>query len=290
MRDGVITLRGPVESFTREMLLKGLLPQDAEEKAPRAPSRAPEYEAISPVLQVKSLSGYGFSDVSLDVYPGEILGMAGVLGAGRTELATTIFGWDIVKSGSVSLNGRDITGLPTDKVMSAGLNYVPEDRHLQGIFRISDVAANVSSAAFGKMSKFFMNFASEKKLAQKGIDDFSIKVTGQDQMMGSLSGGNQQKVVIARALSTNPSVIIMDEPTRGIDAGARRDVYATINKLKEMGVAILLISSDIEEIVELSDRALAMYRGRINRCFHKGDINQDNLMAAAFGIRKGAAA
>jgi AI-2 transport system ATP-binding protein len=241
-------------------------------------------------LQVKNLSGYGFSDVSLDVYPGEILGLAGVLGAGRTELATTIFGRDIVKSGSVSLNGRDITGLPTDRVMSAGLNYVPEDRYLQGIFRISDVAANVSSAAFGSMGKFFMNFTSERELTRKGIDDFSIKVTGQDQMMGSLSGGNQQKVVIARALSTNPSVIILDEPTRGIDAAARRDVYTTINKLKEMGVAILLISSDIEEIVELSDRALTMYRGRINRCFKKDDINQDNLMAAAFGIHKGEAA
>jgi AI-2 transport system ATP-binding protein len=290
MRDGVITLRGPVENFTREMLLKGLLPPDAEEKARSAPSRAPEYEATAPVLRVKNLSGYGFSDVSLDVYPGEVLGLAGVLGAGRTELATTIFGRDRVKSGSVSLNGRDITGLPTDKVMSAGLNYVPEDRYLQGIFRISDVAANVSSAAFGAMSKFFMNFASEKKLTQKSIGDFSIKVTGQDQTMGSLSGGNQQKVVIARALSTNPSVIILDEPTRGIDAAARRDVYAIISMLKERGVAILLISSDMEEVVELSDRALAMYRGRIDRCFRKEEINQDNLMAAAFGIRKGEAA
>jgi AI-2 transport system ATP-binding protein len=285
MRDGVITLRGPVEDFTRDMLLKGLLPPDTEEKAQRTKTGAPRYDAASPVLQVKNLSGYGFSDVSLDVYPGEILGLAGVLGAGRTELAVTLFGRDAVKAGTVLLNGRDITGLPTDKVMAAGLNYVPEDRYLHGIFRLSDVAANASSAAFDRMSRFFMNFGAERKLARKSIEDFGIRVTGQDQTMGSLSGGNQQKVVIARALSTNPSVIILDEPTRGIDAAARGDVYATINRLKEKGVGVLLVSSDIEEIVELSDRALTMYRGRINRCFRKEDINQDNLMRAAFGIQ-----
>jgi AI-2 transport system ATP-binding protein len=290
MRDGVITLRGPVGEFTREMLLKGLLPPDVEERARKTKTGAPDYEKLSPVLSVQNLSGYGFYDISLDVYPGEILGLAGVLGAGRTELASTIFGRDVVKSGRVFLNGRDITGFSTDRVLEAGLNYVPEDRYLQSVFRIVDVAANASSAAFGGMSKFFMNFEAERRLAQKGIDDFRIKVTGQDQLMGSLSGGNQQKVVIARALSTGPSVIILDEPTRGIDAAARSDVYATINALKERGVAILLISSDMEEIVELSDRAICMYRGSINHCFDKDGINQDNLMAASFGIYKGEAA
>ena len=290
MRDGVITLRGPVEEFTREMLLKGLLPPDVEERSRHTKTGAPEYEKLSPVLSVQNLSGYGFYDISLDVYPGEILGLAGVLGAGRTELVSTIFGRDVVKSGRVFLNGRDITGFSTDRVLEAGLNYVPEDRYMQSVFRIVDVAANTSSAAFGGMSKFFMNFEAERQLAQKGIDDFRIKVTGQDQLMGSLSGGNQQKVVIARSLSTSPSVVVLDEPTRGIDAAARSDVYATINALKERGVAILLVSSDMEEIVELSDRAICMYRGSINHCFEKDRINQDNLMAASFGIYKGEAA
>jgi AI-2 transport system ATP-binding protein len=284
MRDGVITLRGPVGDFTREMLLKGLLPPDTEARAQWTKRGAPDYASLAPALQVKNLSGYGFSDISVDVYPGEILGLAGMLGAGRTELAAAIFGRDAVKNGRVFLNGRDITGLSTNRVLEAGLNYVPEDRYLQGIYRISDVAANTSSAAFDRMSRFFMNFGAERRLTEKGIEDFHIKVTGQNQMMGSLSGGNQQKVVIARSLSTSPLAIILDEPTRGIDAAARGDVYATINLLKKQGVAILLISSDIEEIVELSDRAITMYRGRINRCFEKDGINQDDLMAAAFGI------
>lgn len=284
MRDGVITLNGPVSGFTREMLVKGLLPPDAEAKAVATRTEAPDYKALEPVLKVEHLHGYGFSDVCLDLYPGEILGLAGVVGAGRTELATTIFGRDKVKSGSVLLDGKDITGLSTRQVLEAGLNYVPEDRYLHGVFRISSVAVNTSSAAINSKSRFFMNYKAERELTQKSIDDFGIKVTGQDQLMGDLSGGNQQKVVIARALSTNPAVVILDEPTRGIDAAARGDVYATINLLKERGVAILLISSDMEEVVELSDRALTMCRGRINHCFQKDEINQDNLMAASFGI------
>jgi AI-2 transport system ATP-binding protein len=136
------------------------------------------------------------------------------------------------------------------------------------------------------MSKFLMNFKEEKKLTAEFVKSFRTKVTGQDQAMSSLSGGNQQKVIIARALSLRPKVLILDEPTRGIDAAARGDVYAIIQQLKEQGLAILMISSDMEEIVELSDRAVTMYCGRINRSFLRKDINQDNLMAAAFGVEE----
>jgi AI-2 transport system ATP-binding protein len=136
------------------------------------------------------------------------------------------------------------------------------------------------------MSRFLMNFKEEKKLTAEFVKSFRTKVTGQDQVMSSLSGGNQQKVIIARALSLRPKVLILDEPTRGIDAAARGDVYAIIQQLKEQGLAILMISSDMEEIVELSDRAVTMYCGRINRSFLRKDINQDNLMAAAFGVEE----
>ena len=239
-----------------------------------------------PVLKIEHLTGFGFRDVSFEVHPGEILGLAGVVGAGRTELATTIFGRDTVKSGRIYLNGQDITGMSTRQVMDLGLSYVAEDRFLNGIFRISDVAANTSAACLDRMSKFLMNFKEEKKLTAEFVKSFRTKVTGQDQVMSSLSGGNQQKVIIARALSLRPKVLILDEPTRGIDAAARGDVYAIIQQLKEQGLAILMISSDMEEIVELSDRAVTMYCGRINRSFLRQDINQDNLMAAAFGVEE----
>ncbi len=287
MRDGQVTLSGPVTDFTKEMLVKGLLPPNAAEKSEAKQYTPIKYDSLKPVLEVKNFSGFGFEDVSFDVYPGEILGLAGVVGAGRTEIATTIFGRDIVKGGAVILNGEDITGLKTSEVLKKGLNYVPEDRFLNGIFRISDVAANTTPACMSSMSKFFLNFKKEKEITQKYINDFRTKVTGQDQIMGSLSGGNQQKVVIGRSLSTAPKIVILDEPTRGIDAGARGDVYKIIHQLREQGLAILLISSDMEEIMELSDRAITMYFGKLNHSFSKEQINQDNLMAASFGVYKG---
>ncbi len=287
MRDGVITLSGPVQEFTREMLVRGLLPPDMKERECTGGNcPVPVKRDGEPVLKVQHLTGFGFRDVSFEVYPGEILGLAGVVGAGRTELATTIFGRDTVKSGKIFLSGQDITGMSTRQVMDLGLSYVAEDRFLNGIFRISDVAANTSAACLDRMSKILMNFKEEKKLTEEFVKSFRTKVTGQDQIMGSLSGGNQQKVIIARALSLRPKVLILDEPTRGIDAAARGDVYAIIQQLKEQGLAILMISSDMEEIVELSDRAVTMYCGSLGRSFQQEDINQDNLMAAAFGVEE----
>ncbi|MCD7895330.1 MAG: sugar ABC transporter ATP-binding protein, partial [Planctomycetaceae bacterium] len=283
MRDGSITLQGPVTDFTRDDLVRGLLPPDAQERERAEQRPPPDTTGREPVFSLRGYSGYGFADIDLDVFPGEIVGLAGVVGAGRTELATTIFGRDVVRSGTAVLAGDDITGLSTRAVIDKGVNYVPEDRFLNGIFKISDVTANTSAACLRRLPGMFLPRRAEKSLAQRFVDAFRIRVTGLDQSIGSLSGGNQQKVVIGRALSTNPKFIILDEPTRGIDAAARGDVYAIINELKEQGVAILLISSDMEEIVELSDRAVTMYHGRINRRFEKAEISQDNLMAAAFG-------
>ena len=292
MRDGVITLSGQVGEFTKEALVKGLLPPNREEKAEEGGQAESVAHVIDyskpPVLELQHFSGYGFNDISLKLYPGEILGVAGVVGAGRTELATTIFGRDKALGGRVILDGKDITGLSTKRVIEAGLNYVPEDRHLHGLFKIADVAVNTTSAFLPdkSMGRFLLNRKKEREVTQKYIDDFRIKVTGQSQMTGSLSGGNQQKIVIGRSLSTGPKVVILDEPTRGIDAGARGDVYAIIHQLRKQGVSVLLISSDMEEIVELSDRAVSVFQGRINAELSKEEINQDNLMAAAFDVKQ----
>ncbi len=284
MRDGIITLDGPVSLYDREMLVKGMLPEIGSNTQRMSGAKKGRGKSDRPVLQLKKVSGHGFDDISFDVYPGEILGLAGVVGAGRTELATSVFGRDIIKSGQVFLDGKDITNQNTRSVMDQGLSYVAEDRFLHGIFKILDVSANTSVSNLKHMSRFFMNFKEERKLADHYIDAFRTKVTSREQTIGSLSGGNQQKVVIARALAIKPKVLILDEPTRGIDAVARSDVYAIIQGLKEQGLAILLISSDMEEIVELSDRALSMYCGRINEEFSKEEISQDTLMSAAFGV------
>jgi AI-2 transport system ATP-binding protein len=185
------------------------------------------------------------------------------------------------------LNGEEITSMSTRKVMDKGLSYVAEDRFLNGIYKISDVSANTTASNLKNMGRIFLNFKEERKITDHFVDAFSTRVTCREQEMGSLSGGNQQKVVIARSLAINPKLLILDEPTRGIDAAARGDVYTIIQALKAQGLAILLISSDMEEIVELSDRAISLYCGKVNRIFSKEEISQDNLMAAAFGVVEG---
>lgn len=287
MRDGVITVHGPVENFTREDLVRGLLPPDEEIAVQKKETGHREVDYTKdPVLELEQFSGYGFTDVTLKVWPGEVLGVAGVVGAGRTEMATTIFGMDRVLGGKVLLNGRDITGRKTRQVIQAGLNYVPEDRHLNGLFKICDVAANTTSASLYSpaLGKLFLKKKEERNITDKYVNSFHTKITGQNQLAGSLSGGNQQKVVIGKSLASEPKIVVLDEPTRGIDAAARGDVYNIIHQLREQGVSVLLISSDMEEIVELADRAVTMFQGRINAEFKKSEINQDNLMAAAFGL------
>ncbi|WP_130811770.1 sugar ABC transporter ATP-binding protein [Olsenella sp. Marseille-P4559] len=289
LRDGIVAMQGKVSDFTREDLVRGLLPPDASSICVDAASsaRAIDYDA-SPILELKDFSGYGFKDINLKVYPGEIVGMAGVIGAGRTEMATTIFGREKPLGGKVLLDGKDITGKSTADIINAGINYVPEDRFTDALFRIRDVSENTTSSLLcGKrMGGFLLNFKKEEETSQRYVNSFRTKVTGLDQEVGGLSGGNQQKIVIGRTFASVPRLVILDEPTRGIDAAARGDVYAVLNQLRETGVSILLISSDMEEVVELADRAVVMFQGRINSEFKKADIKQDNLMSAAFGVVK----
>ncbi len=290
MCDGIITLHGPVCDFNREMLVKSLMPPNTEHvESKAAECKIMDYNGKKPVFELSNFSGYGFNDISLKVFPGEILGVAGVVGAGRTELVSTIFGRDKVLGGRAMLDGVDITGMKTKDVLKAGINYVPEDRYLYGIYGISTVGANMSSANLNDKSlgRFILNRKNEHSLAQTYIDNFRIKVTDQEQLMSSLSGGNQQKVVLGRSLSTKPKLVIMDEPTRGIDAAARGDIYTIIQKLRDEGVAILLVSSDMEEIIELADRAVCVFQGRINAELCKEEITQDKLTSASFGVVTG---
>ncbi|MDO4438778.1 MAG: sugar ABC transporter ATP-binding protein [Eubacteriales bacterium] len=289
MRDGIITLRGPIGDFTRDMLVKGLLPpnmDDVEKK--ESEEFTIDYENLEPVFKLENYSGYGFENINLEVYPGEILGVAGLVGAGRTELATTIFGREKVLSGKAYLMGKDVTGVSTREAIAAGINYVPEDRRLNGLFGMSSVAANTTSSLLFNvaMGKVFLNRKKEKEITQKYIEDFRTKVTGQEQSCGSLSGGNQQKVVIGRCLSSLPKLVILDEPTRGIDAAARGDVYSIILELRKQGVAVMLISSDMEEIIELSDRAVVMFQGHMTRELKKNEIDQNTLMNASFDVKE----
>jgi AI-2 transport system ATP-binding protein len=287
LRDGKITLKGKIEEFTKDMLIQGLLPvgNDANYES-QFERRTMDRNGEEPILKVENITGDGFRNISFEVYKGEVVGVAGLVGAGRTEIAEAIYGINPPVSGKVYLDGKDITKLSINETVDSGLAYIPEDRFLHGIFSISSVRNNITAQTI-KRSGFFTRKKSEEQVANQYIDRLRIKVSSQYDEIKSLSGGNQQKAVIARALSMNPKLIIMDEPTRGIDAAARGDIYSIISELKNQGFSILLISSDLEEIERISDRIYAVYQGTCDVCLKLEEINAANVMKAAFGTYEG---
>ncbi|WP_313799971.1 ATP-binding cassette domain-containing protein [Cytobacillus sp.] len=287
LRDGKVTLKGKINEFTKEMLIQGLLPIDSEKDGSYSyEKRYLDRTKENKILQVQDLCGDGFKNISFDVYKGEVVGLAGLVGAGRTEIAEAIYGVNQVKSGKVILNGKDITHLRVKETIESGLAYIPEDRFLNGIFSISSISSNITAQVI-KKHKYFIDKQFENQITDEYVNKLSIKISSRDDEIRSLSGGNQQKVVISRILSTNPQLIIMDEPTRGIDAAARSDIYNIITQLKEQGYSILLISSDLEEIERISDRIYVIYRGTCHVCLDFEEINATNVMRAAFGTHKG---
>ena len=293
LRDGCITVSGNVKDFTKDMLIQGLLPPEGCNVQPVAKKESKvkkvedevSIKDKKPVLEALNVSGDGFNDLSFQLYPGEILGIAGVVGAGRTEMAEAMFGIRPILKGEVLLDGKSIKGKNITQRIKAGLNYLPEDRYLNGIFGISSVRNNITSTVSKKFSSLFINASKEKDFSDEFVKNFRIKITDLNQEVKSLSGGNQQKVVIAKTLATGPKVIILDEPTRGIDASARCDIYNIIHELKEKGLGVIIISSDFEEIVELSDRVLIMYNGAIYDELKKDRISIDAVTALSFGVK-----
>ncbi|MFC4802972.1 sugar ABC transporter ATP-binding protein [Neobacillus sp. GCM10023253] len=289
LRDGVISANGPVRDFTYEKLLAGLMPEQIEVLAPpveRMEAQPSAGQHRQPILSVKDLSGHRFQNISFDLYPGEILGIAGVVGAGRTELATSIFGLEPSDSGDIFLEKESIKKYSLRERINRGLVYVPEDRHQHGLFSIACLKMNITSTILPTFRSLFLPFKKEKAIAAQAINSLKVVTTGPSQIISNLSGGNQQKIVLSKYMETGPKVIILDEPTRGIDAGARGDIYKMIDDLKHKGLAVILISSDTEEIVQLSDRVLVMHEGRMTTTIAKDDLTIDSITSAAFGIQK----
>lgn len=287
LKDGKVTLSGKIEEFTKELFIQGLLPFGNEMRGKElVERRVVNRDEEIPILRVENINGDGFKNINLEVYKGEVVGLAGLVGAGRTEIAEAIYGINRIESGKVYLNGKDRTNSPENESVNNGLAYIPEDRFLHGIFSISSVRNNITVQMI-KRNGLFTKRKAEEQLANHYIESLRIRVSSQDDEIKSLSGGNQQKAVIARALSMNPNVIIMDEPTRGIDAASRGDIYSIITELKKQGLSILLISSDLEEIERISDRIYAVYQGTCDVCLGPDEINAANVMKAAFGTYEG---
>jgi ribose transport system ATP-binding protein len=243
------------------------------------------------VLKVRDLSRKGvLHGIGFELHRGEILCLAGLVGAGRTEVARAIFGADRIDSGEIHIGGKLVDLKSPDSAVKAGLALVPEGRQTQGLVVIQTVERNITLPNLDSLAHMgLVNRGKTRQVAQDYVDRLNIRTPSLEQRVLNLSGGNQQKVVLAKWLASNPKVLILDEPTRGIDVGAKAEVYAIMNDLAEQGIGIIMISSEMPEILAISDRILVMYEGRIMGELSRAEATQERIMTLASGQVLGAA-
>jgi len=284
LRDGRLVHTGPISELSRLQLVSLMLGRDLQEVREEGATSFSEEEhtaAQEPVLEARDLVQIPLlKGVSLDVRPGEILGLAGLLGAGRTETAKAIFGADPVDSGSVKVAGKRVKNGSPQSAIRAGIAFLPEDRKSEGIIPDLSVRENIVAAVMPRLARAgIVSEKAQNEIVNRFIKDLGIKASSPDQPVRELSGGNQQKVLLARWLCMNPKVLILDEPTRGIDVGAKAEIQKLIDELAKDGLGVIFISSELEEVVEGSDRAVALKDGSVVASLSGDDLNEDALMA-----------
>ena len=287
LRDGVSTGTYPVSEVTESSLVSMMVGRDIHQLFPKI-----EVERGKTRLEVRNLSRAGLvEDVSFDLHAGEILGIAGLVGSGRTELAQTIFGVTPATSGEIKVDGSPRKIASVRDAIANGIAYVPEDRGLHGLVRPQPLRENVTMAILDRLTKFsVIDTRREQRMATEAIDRFAIRARDARQRVGQLSGGNQQKVVLAKWLATDPKVLILDEPTRGIDIGAKTEIHRLMGELARKGIAILMISSELPEVLGMSDRILVMKEGRLSAVIDRQDATPDKVGAAMMRTRPEAVA
>jgi ABC-type sugar transport system ATPase subunit len=234
-------------------------------------------------MQVRALTRRpAFQDITFDLYPGEILGLGGLMGAGRTELMRALYGLEPAHSGEILLRGKPVTSASPSEALRNGIALVSEDRQQLGLFPRMSVRENISIGNHARYSKYgWIDRAAERSLASRAIAELGIKTPDPRQPIRLLSGGNQQKALFARALLGNPDILILDEPTRGIDIGAKAEIYRMIGDLAESGKAILLVSSELPELLALSHRILVLRGGRVTAQLEGSRTTQAEIMQYA---------
>ncbi|HHR5883311.1 TPA: ribose ABC transporter ATP-binding protein RbsA [Providencia alcalifaciens] len=283
-RDGQFIGEKQVSELEEEKLIEMMVGRKLEDQYPRVDVPVGDIR-----LQVENVSGPGVTNASFTLKSGEILGVSGLMGAGRTELMKIIYGAAPKKSGNIQLEGKNITLKTPQDGLHNGIVYISEDRKRDGLVLGMSVKENMSLTALGYFSHFggTLKHGEEQMTVGDFIRLFNIKTPSMDQIIGNLSGGNQQKVAIARGLMTRPKVLILDEPTRGVDVGAKKEIYQLINQFKKEGLSIILVSSEMPEVIGMSDRILVMHEGHISGEFSAKEATQEALMAAAVGKNYG---
>lgn len=284
LRDGKYVGRVPASTDHTE-LVRMMVGRSIEDQYPRLKGEIGEV-----LLEVKDLAREGvLEDVSFSLRAGEVVGLAGVVGAGRTELARAVFGVDPADSGEVRVGGRTLRPGEPREAKQRGIGFITEDRKGEGIVPVLSVAENLGLAALGRYTRLgFVDRRRQRERAREMIEDLNVRTPGPEQEVRYLSGGNQQKVVIGKWLLADSRVLIMDEPTRGVDVGAKVEIYGLMNDLTEGGAGILMISSDLPEVLGMSDRILVMSEGRITGELTKEEATQESVMSLATQGREAA--
>ena len=278
MRDGSYIDTTAIAETTVDDLVRQMVGRDVTELFPKLPAEVGEV-----VLEVDGLTRAGvFRDISFTVCAGEIVGLAGLVGAGRSEVARAVFGVDTYETGSVRLNGMPLPKGNPRKATVRGIALVPEDRRKQGLVLDDGVSRNITLAIRSKLSKWGLLWGSlENEAAKIWASKLEVKTAALDAEAGTLSGGNQQKVVLGKWLATEPKVLIVDEPTRGIDVGTKAEVHRLMSQLAQQGIAILMISSELPEVLGMADRVLVMREGRLTGEFPRKEATPEAVMYAA---------
>jgi rhamnose transport system ATP-binding protein len=280
MRDGRHVLTAPIKGMSAAELVRAMVGRDMPERVPGEKREPGEVR-----LKVERLTREGvFTDVSFEVRAGEIVALSGLVGAGRSEVARAIFGIDRYDAGVVTASGRKLRKASPTSAMTAGIGLVPEDRRQQGLVMEMSIQQNVALASLNALRKAgIIRASAERRFAADWAVRLSVKYGQLTDPVSMLSGGNQQKVVLAKWLGRQPSILIVDEPTRGIDVGTKADVHNLLDRLAADGIAILMISSELPEVLRVADRILVMREGRLTAEFTQAEASEEDIMAAATG-------
>src|SRR5690625_2750100 len=280
LRDGLYIGTENIAETSFEEIVKMMVGRELGEQFPER-----DHPVGDVIFEVSNLGRAGyFKDISFDIKEGEILGVAGLMGAGRSEVMEVIFGFHKKDSGSIKLNGKDLTIKHPRDAVEAGIGFITEDRKSKGLVIDASIRENIALTNLKTISSGgIISNSKENKMVIELIKRLHVRTTGGGQEVKSLSGGNQQKVVIAKWLGINPTILILDEPTRGVDVGAKKEIYSIMNELTESGVAIIMISSELPEVLGVSDRIMVMHEGKITAFLNWDEADQERIMTAATG-------
>ena len=281
LRDGDFVAHDTIEAFDHDKIISLMVGRTLNQQFHKT-----HHSFGDVLLKVEDMSRSGkFSSVSFEVRAGEVLGISGLIGAGRTEVVETVFGLDRADSGDVYIAGEKVNIRSPRDAISHGLALVSEDRKNVGLNLVGSVKENITMANLEKYCRFGVIKSREEKKAGDGLMDMlSVKAHSRDTLVSALSGGNQQKVILARWMSTNPKVLILDEPTKGIDVGAKAEIYKLIDEFTAQGGCVIMVSSEMPEILGMSDRIAVMHEGELVAVFDRDEATQEKLLSAAAGL------